>query len=63
MKMKLPELQDDDKKAKKLRSEGLPKGWEDIEEVLYYQGLLYIPKVICAELTGITTILSQAILA
>ncbi len=30
----------------KLRSDGLPEGWEDIEQVLYYQGLPYVPKVI-----------------
>ncbi len=48
--MRLPELQDDDKKAIKLRSEELPEGWEDIEQMLHYQGLLYVPKVICSEL-------------
>ncbi len=48
--MRLLELQDDDKKAKKLRSEGLPEGWEDIEQVLHYQGLPYVPKVIRSEL-------------
>ncbi len=31
MRMRLPELQDDDKKAIKLRSERLPEGGEDIE--------------------------------
>ncbi len=50
MKMRLPELQDDDKEAMKLRSEGLPEGWEDIEQVLYYQSLPYVPKVIRSEL-------------
>ncbi len=50
MRMRLPELQDDDKEAKKLRSEGLPEGWEEIEQVLHYHGLPYIPKVICSEL-------------
>ncbi len=34
----------------KLRSEGLPEGWEDIEQVLYYQGLPYISKVIHSKL-------------
>ncbi len=29
--MRLPELQDDDKEAMKLRLEELPEGWEDIE--------------------------------
>ncbi len=50
MRMKLPELQDDDKEVMKLRSEGLSEGWKDIEQVLYYQGFPYIPKVICSEL-------------
>ncbi len=50
MRIKLPELQDDDKKTKKLRSKELPEGWEDIEEVFYYQGLPYVSKVICSEL-------------
>ncbi len=50
MRIRLPELQDDDKEAMKLRSEGLPEGWEDIEQVLHYQGLPYVPKVIRSEL-------------
>ncbi len=48
--MRLPELQDDDKEAKKLRSKGLPEGWDDIEEVLNYQGLSYVSKVIRSKL-------------
>lgn len=43
-------LQDDDKEAKKLKSQGLLEGWKDIKEVLYYQGFRYIPKVIHSEL-------------
>ncbi len=50
MRMRLPELQDDDKEAMQLRSEGLLEGWEDIEQVLHYQGLPYVPKVIRLEL-------------
>ena len=34
--MRLSKLQNNDKKAKKLRSEELLEGWEDIKEVLYY---------------------------
>ena len=48
--MRLSKLQNDDKKAKKLRSEGLLKSWEDIKEVLYYLSLPYISKIICSEL-------------
>ncbi len=50
MRIRLPELQDDDKEAMKLRSEGLLEGWEDIKQVLHYQGLPYVPKVIRSEL-------------
>ncbi len=48
--MRLSELQDDDKEAMKLRLEGLSEGWEDIEQVLHYQSLPYVPKVIRSEL-------------
>ncbi len=48
--MRLPDLQDDDKEAMKLKSEGLPEGWEDIKQVFHYQGLPYVPKVIRSEL-------------
>ncbi len=34
----------------KLGSEGLPESWENIEQVLHYQDLPYIPKVIRLEL-------------
>ncbi len=51
MRTRLPELQDDDKEAKKPRSKQvLPEGWEDIEQVFHYQGLSYVPKVIRSEL-------------
>ncbi len=50
MKMRLLELQDDDKEAMKLRSEGLPEGWEDIKQMLHYQGFPYVSKVIRSEL-------------
>ncbi len=48
--MTLPELQDNDKEAMKLRSERLSESQEDIKQVLHYQGLLYVPKVIQSEL-------------
>ncbi len=50
MRIRLPELQDDDKEVIKLRSEWLSESWEDIEQVLHYQSLPYIPKVIRSEL-------------
>ncbi len=48
--MRLPELQNINKKAKKLRTEGLLESWKDINQVLSYQSLLYVLKVICLEL-------------
>ncbi len=51
MRMRLPELQDNNKEAKKLKSEQiLSEGWEDIKQVLHYQGLPYVPKFIYSEL-------------
>ena len=45
--MRLLKLQDDDKKAKKLRSEQvLLQSWKNIKQVLYYQGFPYVPKFI-----------------
>ncbi len=48
--MKLFKLQDNNKKRKKFRLEGLPEGSKDIKKVFHYQGLLYVSKVICSEL-------------
>ena len=50
MKMRLPELQDDDKEAKTLRLKGLLEDWKNTEQILHYQGLPYVSKVICSEL-------------
>ena len=47
MRLRLPELQDEDKEAKVLRVEDLPEGWEKVEGVFQYQGLPYIPEIIC----------------
>ena len=49
MRLRLPELQDNDKEAIALRAGGLPEGWEDVEGVLQYQGLPYIPEIIRSE--------------
>ncbi len=48
--MRLLELQDNDKEVMNLRSKRLSEGWEDIKQVLYYQGLPYIPKIIRSKL-------------
>ena len=50
MKIKLFELQDDNKEAKKLRLERLLEGWKNIKQIFYYQSLPYMPKIIYSEL-------------
>ena len=50
LRMRLLKLQDNDKRAKKLRSKALPEDCKNIKQVLYYQDLPYIPKVIHLEL-------------
>ena len=49
MRLRLPELQDEDKEAKVLRAGGLPEGWEEVEGVLQYRGLPYVPEIIRSE--------------
>ena len=46
MRLRLPKLQDEDEEAKVLRARGFPEGWEDVEGVLQYQGLPYVPEII-----------------
>lgn len=50
MRLRLPELQDGDSEAQKIRSGGLTKDWEDLDEVLHHQGLPYVPKITRSEL-------------
>ena len=50
MRLRLSELQENDEETKLLRdSVGLPKGWKDVKGVLQYQGLSYVPVIICSE--------------
>ena len=46
MEIRLPKLQDEDKEPKVLRAGNLPEGWEEVERVLQYRGLPYVPKII-----------------
>ena len=48
MRLRLLELQDNDKEAKVLRSDvaGLSESWKDDKGVVQYQGLPYIPEII-----------------
>ena len=51
MRLRLAELQESDKDAKKFRAtRKLQAGWEDIDGVLHYQGLRFVPEAICIEL-------------
>ena len=51
MRWSLLELQDKDKHACKLRAEQLVKNnWQDINNVLYHQGLFYVPEIIQTKL-------------
>ena len=50
MKLRPSKLQENDEEAKLLRgSADLPEGWEDVEGVLQYQGLPYVPEIIRSE--------------
>ena len=47
MRLRLSELQQKNKKGKRLRgSKGLPEDWKDVERVLQYQRFLYVPEII-----------------
>ena len=50
MRLRLSELQESDEEAKLLRDSAGPlEGWEDVEGVLQYQGLPYVPEIIRSE--------------
>ena len=46
MKLRLPELQDEDEEVKVLRAGGVPESWKEVKGVLQYQGLPYVPEII-----------------
>ena len=51
MRLRLQKLQEENKQAWKFRAEQLGKdNWQDIDNVLHYQGLFYVPKIIRTEL-------------
>ena len=50
MRLRLAELQESDKEAWKLRAtKKLQEVWTDINRVLYYQGLPFVPEIISTE--------------
>lgn len=50
MKLRLTELQVDDKQAKDIRWKKLTKSCEIIDKVLYHQNFLYVAKIIYLKL-------------
>lgn len=50
MRLRLFKLQDNDVKAKKLRSKEPSKAWEDVESILHHQDLLYVLGIILSKL-------------
>ena len=49
MRLELAELQESDKKAQKIRAEGLDR-YKDVNKVLHYQGLPFVLEIIRTEL-------------
>ena len=49
MRLRLHKLQAEDEQAQKTRAEH-SEGWEDLDNMLYYQGLPYVPEIIWTEL-------------
>ena len=50
MRLRLSELQELDDEARKCRVEKLKSDYEEVDEVLHYQGLLFVPEIIRTEL-------------
>ena len=52
MRLRLHKLQAEDEQARKLKADQQldQQGWEDINNVLHYYGLLYVPEIIQTEL-------------
>lgn len=49
MRLKLPELQDDDTDAHEFRANDLTEGCDDIERVFSYQGLPHLSEIVRAD--------------
>ena len=49
MRLRLAELQESDKEAQRIRAEGL-NGYEELDGVLYHQGLPFVPEAIRTEI-------------
>lgn len=49
LRLRLSKLQKEDQKAQKVKKQGLKEGWEEIEEILHWEGLPYILKIVKTE--------------
>ena len=49
MRLQLTKLLAKDKEANTLKVADFPEDWEDVKGVLGYQGLLYVPEIICSK--------------
>ena len=49
MRLRLSELQESDEEARRIRAEGL-NGYEELDGVLYHQGLPFVPEAIRTEI-------------
>ena len=50
MHLRLSELQESDNEARKIRAEGLKNDYEEVDGVLYHQGLPFVPEAIRTEI-------------
>lgn len=50
MRLRLPELQDDNMEVRDLQSKDLLEGQKDIKDLFHYEGLPYVLKIIRSEL-------------
>ena len=50
MRLRFSELQESDKKARKIRAERLKSDYEEVDRVLHHQGLPFVPEAIRTEL-------------
>ena len=49
MRLRLSELQESNDKARKIKAKGLKRNYEEIDRVLHYQELLFVPETIRSE--------------
>ena len=46
MRLRFLELQESDNETRKIRAKGLKDDYEEVDGVLYHQGLLFVPEAI-----------------